>query len=120
MEAKLATLEEGVEGTAMCLDAAADAATDAGAAEDEEAAVTTRADKSQYQTFLKMFGSGKETLDNWQEARAAVATIAASSRTQINKNTHAVTHVTDAATDADAAVTDDVAGTHLPLEKVSS
>ena len=40
--------------------------------------------KSQYQTFLKMFGSGQGTLDNWQEARAAVATIAAASRTQIN------------------------------------
>jgi hypothetical protein len=61
-EDKLATLEEGFEGTAMCLDAAADAATDAGAAEDEAAAVTTEADE----------------------------------------HTHAVAHVTDAATDADS------------------
>jgi hypothetical protein len=71
-ENKLATLEEGVEGTAVCLEAAAYAATDAGAAEDEAAAVTTKADE----------------------------------------HTHAVSLVMDAATDADAAVTNDAAGTH--------
>ncbi len=57
---------------------------DAHASEAAPAPDVSISNKSQYQTFLKMFGSGKETLDNWQEARAAVATIAASSRTQIN------------------------------------
>jgi len=57
---------------------------DAHASEAAPAPDVSISNKSQYQTFLKMFGSGQETRDNWQEARAAVATIAASSRTQIN------------------------------------
>ena len=57
---------------------------DAHASEAAPAPDVSISNKSQYQTFLKMFGSGQGTLDNWQEARAAVATIAASSRTQIN------------------------------------
>ena len=57
---------------------------DAHASEAAPAPDVSISNKSQYQTFLKMFGSGQGTLDNWQEARAAVATIAAASRTQIN------------------------------------